>query len=584
MDPGRDGVDAVEPAAERLLDLGALDEVVDASLDLALELTHSSVAFLSLEADGDERHVYTRAADPLFALADADVERVVGRPAGATWGGGGQTGAPLVRTTCVQTLRSGGRVLGFLGVGSTAGYTAQQARTLAALARHVAPAILIGQLSDRRKEMVDTLVNLRAELDRSERQRLVTEERAHAAERVERAHEASVEVLLQVSRHARSGFGLADFHRHLSRSVAELVGADKVLFWKCDNEGRLAPLRGGFGVDDDFLAGLEPVDCDPDGDDLASRVVYRDLPFRASRADSPPDHAYVLDRLGVSSAIAVAWRAGDERLGLVAAYESRRRDGFSREDTWVLQKAGLAAALVFQLRYAHANLRKTAERLEKVDAARQILLHNVSTAVDTERKRLAGDLHDDALQKLTAAELQLQRLREADGDAGGALLAEAQALLSETEDALRKVLFETRPPLLDMPGGFAETVRERVRMLRSLTDAEVELEIDVPEELTPQFRSTLFRQLTEALTNVEKHASAKNVWITIRADRGGIACTVRDDGRGFVVAERQRLPGHLGLLALDERALLAGGWNRVTSQPGSGTRVEFWLPVKAGGA
>jgi len=46
-----------------------------------------------------------------------------------------------------------------------------------------------------------------------------------------------------------------------------------------------------------------------------------------------------------------------------------------------------------------------------------------------------------------------------------------------------------------------------------------------------------------------------------------------------VVAERDRLPGHLGLLALHERALLAGGWNKVESEPGRGTRVEFWLPI-----
>jgi signal transduction histidine kinase len=45
-----------------------------------------------------------------------------------------------------------------------------------------------------------------------------------------------------------------------------------------------------------------------------------------------------------------------------------------------------------------------------------------------------------------------------------------------------------------------------------------------------------------------------------------------------VVAERDHLPGHLGLLALRERALLAGGWCEVTSEPGNGTRVEFWVP------
>ncbi|OLD53926.1 MAG: hypothetical protein AUI56_02010 [Actinobacteria bacterium 13_1_40CM_2_66_13] len=272
------------------------------------------------------------------------------------------------------------------------------------------------------------------------------------------------------------------------------------------------------------------------------------------------------------------WRAGDQRLGQVAAYDSRRVEGFSREDTWVLQKAGLAAGLVWQLKYAERDLKRTAERLEKVDAARQMLLKNVSTAVDRARKRFAGDLHDDALQKLTAVELQLQRLREPNGDSA-ALLSEAQSLLNETEEALRRLLFEVRPPALEVPGGFLETIDERIRMLRSLTGAAVELQLDLPEDLSYEYRSMLFRQLSEAIANVEKHASATRVTVCLQVHEGGIRGLVQDNGRGFVVADQDRLPGHLGLLALNERALLAGGWNKITSEPGLGTSVEFWLPL-----
>src|SRR5260370_7504015 len=117
----------------------------------------------------------------------------------------------------------------------------------------------------------------------------------------------------------------------------------------------------------------------------------------------------VLGALGVKDAMSVPWSAGDQRLGLLAAYESIGAEGFSREDAWVLQNAGLGAGLVRQLKTAEADLHETVERLQKVDAARLMLLKTVSTAVDNERKRFANQLHDDALQKLTAAELQLQR-------------------------------------------------------------------------------------------------------------------------------------------------------------------------------
>jgi signal transduction histidine kinase len=312
---------------------------------------------------------------------------------------------------------------------------------------------------------------------------------------------------------------------------------------------------------------------------VASRVVFGDYIFRASSNEDPQDFLHALDSLNVTDSIAVPWRAGEQRLGLVAAYDSRRPEGFSREDTWVLQKAGLAAGLVWQLKYAETDLKKTADRLQKVDSARQLLLKNVSTAVDKARKRFAGELHDDALQKLTAAELTLQRLHEP-GDDQASLLAETKDLLAQTEEALRRLLFEVRPPALEIAGGFAETIHDRLAMMRSLTGAEVEADIQLPDEASYEFKSTIFRQVAEALTNIEKHASATRVQVILRPEDSAVYGRIVDDGRGFVVAEREHLPGHLGLVALHERALLAGGWTRVESEPGRGTKVEFWMPIE----
>jgi signal transduction histidine kinase len=579
-----DVLDALQAASTELSTHRSVADVARSAVALALDLTRSSVAFLALtDQDGEEKRVFSMAQEPGHAMPEDEIERIFaaaafsGAMSNAPWSGLTDTMAPAIRSTCAQPLQASGRSFGMIGVASPSGYTALQRQTFGIFADQAAAAIAVAHLGDRRQEMVDTLVNLRADLDRSERQRLINEERAKSAERVEHAHEAAVDALLAVSRHARTGHGLADFYRRLTRSIAELVAADKVLFWKVDEDGVLLPIRGGFGIDNDFTARIRAVPCAPDRDDLASRVVFHDLMFRASRSDEATDR-YVLDTLGVSNAVAVPWRAGDQRLGLVAAYDSRRPEGFSREDTWVLQKAGLAAGLVWQLKYTETDLKRTAQRLEKVDAARQMLLTNVSTAVEKARKRFAGDLHDDALQKLTAAEIQLQRMREPNGDSV-ALLDKAQSLLNETEEALRRLLFEVRPPALEVPGGFLETLRERVRMLRSLTGAEVDVEIDLPEDLSYEYRSMLFRQLTEAMANVEKHAAATQVRLRLQQQDGGIHGIVKDNGRGFVVAERDRLPGHLGLLALNERALLAGGWNKITSEPGLGTTVEFWLPL-----
>src|SRR5206468_13108562 len=98
---------------------------------------------------------------------------------------------------------------------------------------------------------------------------------------------------------------------------------------------------------------------------------YTLFPTRRS-SDLPPQHDNALDLLGVESAICVSWRAGEERLGLLAAYDSERPGGFSREDAWVLQKAGLAAGLVTRLWQAQEELGRTVDRLTNVDSARQM--------------------------------------------------------------------------------------------------------------------------------------------------------------------------------------------------------------------
>ncbi len=567
-----DALEAVQSASAELTRFKTMTAVGGAAMRLALRLTSSSIAFLAVSDEGDKR-LFSLSNDPQRKMADEEIEKLM-EESHATLD---SVSSPL-RSTCTQALEAAGRQVGIFGVTNPRGFSALQQRTFAIFAHHVASAVAAAQLTERRQQMVATLVNLRADLDRSERQRLMNDERARSAERVEHAHEAAVDALLAVSRHARTGDGLSDFYRRLTRSIARLVTARRVLFWQVHNEGMLVPIPGAFGIDKEFLAHLRPAPCAADRDDLASRVVYHDLMFRASRADSSGDFRYELDLLGVEDAISVPWRAGDQHLGLVAAYDSRRAEGFSREDAWVLQKAGLAAGLVWQLKYADTDLKKTVEKLEKVDAARQVLLRNVSTAVEKAHKRIAGDLHDDALQKLTAAELQLQRLRDPNGDAAE-VLDEAQVLLSQTEDALRRLLFEVRPPALEVSGGFTEAIRERISMLKSLTGAEVEVDLEAPDDLSFEFRSMLFRQFTEALANVEKHASATRVSVKLQTREGGMVGLVEDNGRGFVVAERDRLPGHLGLLALNERALLAGGWNNTESEPGRGTRVEFWFPI-----
>ena len=567
----RDVFEGLNDASRQLGGLEDVPAIADAAVGLALRLTKSSDAFLELEGAGEGyERFYSRSGDTQQPMSPEALQELVS----ATRARDGS----VRRAVIGLDLHAGGVPVGLLGVSRASPYSELERQSFGILAYRVAGALETAGLRRRQHALDDAVVSLRAELDRTEAERAVAAERIQSAERVERAHELAVQVLLSVSAHARSGHSLIDFYRRLATTVAELVGAGRVLFWRLADDQTLSPLSGGFGVDSEFLERLGPTPCSPDGDDLASRVVYRDMIFRAAAGDEPDEFRFVLETLGVSNAISVPWRAGDQRLGLVAAYDSTRSFGFSREDTWVLQKAGLAAGLVTQLWHTQEDLKSSLERLRKVDAARQLLLKNITNAVEKERRRLASELHDDALQKLTAAELHLGRAEQAGGNVVPGV-RDARQLLEQAETSLRRLLFEVHPPALEQPDGLAESIRDRVGILRSTAGVEVDVTVELPEDLPLETKSLIFREIAEAVNNVERHAHAKHAQVSLTMQDGGALGLVVDDGQGFVVSERGNLPGHLGLLTLRERALMAGGWYKIGSEPGAGTRIEFWIPV-----
>jgi signal transduction histidine kinase len=85
------------------------------------------------------------------------------------------------------------------------------------------------------------------------------------------------------------------------------------------------------------------------------------------------------------------------------------------------------------------------------------------------------------------------------------------------------------------------------------------------------------------LTNVARHAKARNVTVELRARDGRLLLSVKDDGAGFeaaLVREQAERGASLGLLSMEERAALAGGGLAFTSSPGQGTLVQAWFPLR----
>jgi signal transduction histidine kinase len=160
-----------------------------------------------------------------------------------------------------------------------------------------------------------------------------------------------------------------------------------------------------------------------------------------------------------------------------------------------------------------------------------------------------------------------------------AQLDQLRNTLRKVEDSLRRLLTNVSPEPLQLPSDLRQAISERLESIRLGAGIEPHIDTRLPDDIPQAIQAIVLKNIAEALNNVEKHAHATRVMVVAEAVEGGIRVQVTDDGTGFVVAESVRVPGHIGLVAMRERAQLAGGWCRVESEPGAGTKIEFWVPL-----
>lgn len=220
---------------------------------------------------------------------------------------------------------------------------------------------------------------------------------------------------------------------------------------------------------------------------------------------------------------------------------------------------------------------KRLAQTQEVAERRRLMAHLVQ-AQEEERRKIAADIHDDSIQAMTAASLRLQQLRRhVTGEQEQELIARLDEAVRESITRLRRLMFDLRPPTLDRTG-LGPALRELLDRMRSETDIDYTLEDKLATEPAPDLRVELYRITQEALVNVRKHARASHVKVDLQRIERGYHIRVTDDGGGFDVESTVGQAGHLGLVAMRERATIAGGWLTVESRKGRGTAVDFWLP------
>jgi signal transduction histidine kinase len=261
----------------------------------------------------------------------------------------------------------------------------------------------------------------------------------------------------------------------------------------------------------------------------------------------------------------------------------------------ILRAATAGAAAFFVIRFLRAFEVETQNQITDLQEARVQearhreemrgeLLHRVVEAQESERQRIARELHDETGQALTALGLGLRGVRGTIGlneDKAEQRLEQMELLVDRSLNELQRLITNLRPSHLD-DLGLGATLRWYAGEIESSTRLHVDVEV-IGERgpMSTEIKTALFRITQEALTNIVKHANANEVVVRLVYGTETVSVRVIDDGRGFdlsVLDNSERKSW--GLLGMRERANLLGGVLTIDSTPGFGSRVEVVIPYE----
>ncbi len=233
----------------------------------------------------------------------------------------------------------------------------------------------------------------------------------------------------------------------------------------------------------------------------------------------------------------------------------------------------LAEEMTGELRASEAKLQKTNDNLRRLAA-------HAETIKESERKRIAREIHDDLGQNLLALRIEADLLASRTSGRHPRLHARARWTLEQidaTIKSVRQIINDLRPHVLDL--GLTAAVDWQIAEFQRRTGIACELVSDGRElHVSDRCATTLFRILQESLTNVSRHARATSVRVELALDAESIAMTVSDNGIGLNKGGGQK-PGSFGLVGIEERVRILGGKCVITSRPNAGTTVHVSIPA-----
>lgn len=202
---------------------------------------------------------------------------------------------------------------------------------------------------------------------------------------------------------------------------------------------------------------------------------------------------------------------------------------------------------------------------------------------ETERKRIARELHDEAGQALTGINFSLETIEKSlsqDDSQVKELVQEIKKQLNRTYQEMRRISYRLHPALLtDL--GLEPALDSYLAHISKHCDLDIHFRmVGFENRIDPDLETLLYRLSQEALTNTLKHAGAETFHLSIIRSYPNIIFVAEDDGVGFDVSKLDQHQHGLGLLSMRERASIAGGKFTLRTAPGSGTRIRIEISIK----
>jgi len=201
------------------------------------------------------------------------------------------------------------------------------------------------------------------------------------------------------------------------------------------------------------------------------------------------------------------------------------------------------------------------------------------TAQESERKRIAGELHDSISASLAATKFAIERASEemkrghGDPESLKNLAANLTGIITE----VRRIMADLRPSILDDMGILAALNWFCREYRKSYSHIAVEKQIGIEEHEVPDsLKTPVFRISQEAMSNISKHSQASLIKLSLKKEDGRMLLTIEDNGQGF---DPETVRKGLGLSSIRERAELSGGACSIESVKGAGTTVCCSWPI-----